>query len=435
MTRVKKSRLIFAAAIFVVFGSLGGAQDAKPSGEITIWGWKAAMDPIVDSGVLADFEAEYPDVEVELVEYSPPDIYQQLPLAIASGVGAPDISFIASANLAQFVEFGGLTDLTERVQPYLDEISDFKWQDTMKDGRYYAMPWDTGPVVLYYRRDVFEAAGLPTEPAEVTERITSWEDYFEVCQSVKEATGSDCFAQNKANNYGDLYESMLWQQGLGFYNAQGEVTIDSPENVATLETLGQFWDAGLLSDQLEWSDGWYAELASLDEPVATLIMGAWMGVFLKTWIAPGTEGLWGVALMPSLDEGGARAANQGGSNFVILEQSDNKDAAWAFTEFVLGRPENQLRIFAASDIFPALETTYDAPLFSEPDPFFGGQVARETYTEVAQEVPEAYLYGPHYQEMHSTVATAIQKYATGGMSAEDALSEAADAIRRNTDLQ
>ena len=43
---------------------------------------------------------------------------------------------------------------------------------------------------------------------------------------------------------------MLWQQGLGYYNAEGQVTVDSPENIATLETLVQFWDADLTSDQL-----------------------------------------------------------------------------------------------------------------------------------------------------------------------------------------
>jgi len=40
------------------------------------------------------------------------------------------------------------------------------------------------------------------------------------------------------------------------------VTIDSPENVATLELLGRFWDNDLVSDSLEWTDPWYAEFAS-----------------------------------------------------------------------------------------------------------------------------------------------------------------------------
>ena len=426
------SKLVKAAFALVAVLSLSAAlaQD-QPSGDITVWGWKAAMDPIRNSGLLDDFKAEYPDIEVNIIDYATADLYQQLQLAISSGVGAPDVALVESSHLAQFVDFGGLADLTEQVQPYLTDINQFKWAQAEQGGSYYAMPWDSGPVVMYYRRDVFEEAGLPTEPEEVSNLVATWSDYLELCQTIKEETGSDCFAQNKANNYARSYEMMLWQQGLGYYDEQGEITVDSPQNVATLEMLGQFWEEGLLSDQLEWTDGWYAELASEENPVATLVIAGWMGTFLKDWIAPGTEGLWGVALMPAMDAGQVRAANDGGSNFVIPEQSDNKEAAWAFTEFMLGREESQIELFAASDFLPSLETTYDAPIFDEPDPFFGGQEVRETYIEVAREIPQAYIYGPNYSLMNGYVATAIQKYATGNATAEEALQEAADAIRQD----
>jgi lactose/L-arabinose transport system substrate-binding protein len=193
-----------------------------------------------------------------------------------------------------------------------------------------------------------------------------------------EKTGSACFSNNKANNYGRLYEMMLWQQGLGYYNAEGQVTVDSPENVATLETLKKFWDANLTSDQLEWTDGWYAELAAETDvkPIATLVEAAWMGAFLKGWIAPGTEGKWGVALMPTMEEGQVRAANDGGSAFVIPDQSQNKEAAWALTEFLFANVDSQVALFKASDFLPSLEAAYADPVFSEPDPFFADQPVR-----------------------------------------------------------
>jgi lactose/L-arabinose transport system substrate-binding protein len=400
---------------------------AKPTGEITVWGWKAAMDTITMTNVLQDFQTEYPGIKVNIVLYQPADVYQKLPLAISAGTGAPDVSLVENSHLGQLVDLGGLADLTERVQPYLDKMNQYKWNDAMKDGKYYAMPWDSGPVVLYYRRDVFKKAGLPDDPAKVSELVATWDDYLNVCKTIKEKAGVDCFAQNKANNTARLYEMMLWQQGLGYYNDKGEVTVDSPENIAALEKLGEFWQAGLLSDQQEWTDGWYAELASKDHPIAT----TWMGVFLKTWIASGTAGDWGVARMPAMKAGQVRAANDGGSAFVIPEQSQNQDAAWAFVEFLLGREESQLKMFAFSDFIPSLETTYDAPIFKEADPFFGGQAAREIYADVVKNVPTAYVYGPHYSEMNGFVTTALQKYATG-QAAADALKEAAEAIRQQT---
>src|SRR5687768_13787267 len=412
------------------------ATAAKPSGKVTLWMWKAAHDALINSGVLDEFKKIQPDVEVEVVEYNPTDVYQKLPLALQAGTGAPDISLVENSHLAQIVALGGLTDMTEWVTPYLDKMNAYKWADAKLDDKYYAMPWDSGPVVLYYRRDVFDAAGLPSDPDSVSEAVATWDDYFNVCQTIMEETGSACFSNNKANNYGRLYEMMLWQQGLGYYNAEGQVTVDSPENIATLETLKRFWDADLTSDQLEWTDGWYAEMAAETDakPVATLVEAAWMGAFLKGWIAPGTEGKWGVALMPAMEEGQVRGANDGGSAFVIPEQSQNKEAAWALTEFLFGRVENQVAMFKSSDFFPSLEAAYADPVFTEPDPFFADQAVRPTYVDVVKEVPIAYVYGPHYPEMNGFVATAIQKVATGQASPADALKEAADAIRAQTGM-
>ena len=57
------------------------------------------------------------------------------------------------------------------------------------------------------------------------------------------------------------------------------------------------------------------------------------------------------------------------------------------------------------------------------------------YTEIAREIPSAWIYGEHYTESNGAVRTAIQKYLLGSASAADALKEAADLIRQNTGLQ
>ncbi len=405
----------------------------KPKGTINVWMWKSAREAIVNSGVFADFQKEYPDIQVEWLEIAASDLYQKLPLALTAGTGAPDVALVESSNLASMVALGGLTDLTDRVAPYVEVMNQYKWPDASADGKYYAMPWDSGPVVLYYRRDVFKKAGLSDDPAEVTKMVATWDSYLEVCKTIKAKTGDDCFANNKANSYARLYEMMLWQQGLGYYKGD-TITIDSPENLATLEKMGEFWTAGLTSDQLEWTEGWYGELASLDKPIATIVIAAWMGIFLKTWIASGTAGLWGVAEMPAMQAGQVRAANEGGSNLVIPDQSQNKDAAWAFAQFVCGREKSQLKMFAYSDFLPSLETTYEDAMFIEPDSFFANQAPRQLYVDVVKKIPQATVYGPNYPLFHSLLGTALGKYASG-TPAKDALKEAADTARAQTGLK
>src|SRR5215211_4531557 len=97
------------------------ATAAKPTGKVTLWMWKAAHDTLLNSGVLDEFKKEYPDVEVEEVEYAPADVYQKLPLALQAGTGAPDISLVENSHLAQIVSLGGLTDMTQWVTPYIDK--------------------------------------------------------------------------------------------------------------------------------------------------------------------------------------------------------------------------------------------------------------------------------------------------------------------------
>src|SRR5258706_3217900 len=419
------------------------------SGKLTVWCWKAAWtDSIVKSGALDAFKAKYPNVEIDYVEMATGDIYQKLPLAITAGTGTPDFACVESSHLAQMVALGGLTDLTTQVKPYVSQMNAFKWSDAMLDGKYYAMPWDSGPVVMYYRRDVFKAAGLASDPDSVSSMVATWDDYLNVCKTIKDKTGDDCFSSNKANNDARLYEMMLWQQGLGYYDANGKVTVDSAQNVATLEELKKFWDASLLSDQSAWTDGWYAEFAAggtapiptlgpgtpepaAVKPVATLVEAAWMGVFLKSWIAPGTAGMWGVAQMPAMQAGQVRTANDGGSNVVIPDQSQNKAAAWALTEWLFGKPENQAAIFKANDIFPSLESAYADPVFSEADPFFDNENVRTTYVDAVKVIPVGYVYGPNYALMSGYVQTAIPKVATGAASVQDALTEAANSIRND----
>jgi ABC-type glycerol-3-phosphate transport system substrate-binding protein len=360
-------------------------------------------------------------------------------LAIQGGSGGPDLGITENASIGRLNELDGLMDLTPKLQPYLADLNEFAVKEGSKDGKNYCVPWDIGPVVTFYRRDIFKAAGLSDKPEDVSEMVSTWDKYLQTCQTIKDKTGLPCFAMNKANNYGDTFFNMTWQQGLDLYK-DGTVLVDQPQYAEALNKMGQFWEADLVSDNLEWTDNWYAEMnAKIDDPnvkpVASVVIAAWMGNFLKTWISADQAGNWGVALMPAYTEGGVRSANQGGSCAFVPASSTNPDAAWAFIEFMLLRKENQVKIFEYSDYFPAYEVTYDDPLFNKPDEYFGGQVTRTVFADVARQIPIANQYGPLSQTVRGAVATAIQTYAMGQMSAEDALKEAADAIRTETGMK
>ncbi|MHB8627974.1 MAG: ABC transporter substrate-binding protein [Aggregatilineales bacterium] len=427
--------LVLSTLVLGLIDQNPAQAQTKPSGAITVWAWKPVWDGINGAKLLDAFAAQYPDVKVNSVVYATGDVYQKLQVALSAGTGAPDVVLLEDSHIGQFVDLGGLSDITDLVKPYTDKIVPYKFEQVTKDNKVYGMPWDVGPVVTYYRTDVFQKAGLSTKADDVSKMVDTWDDYLQTCQTILAKTQLKCMPLSKANNDARVYEMMLWQQGLGYTDSKGNVSVDSPDNIATLQELGKFWAAGVTSDEQPWTDAWYADFSSTDKPVASLVEAAWMGGNYKGWIAPKTGGDWGVALMPAMKAGQARSANDGGSTFAIPVQTQNKDAAWAFIQFLVGNAANNNALYKSSNIFPGLIDAYtNNDLYNQPDPFFNGQVVGKIYVDVAKQIPAATIYGTHYQEISGFVATAIQKYATGAASAADALKEAADAIRSSTGL-
>lgn len=393
---------------------------------------------VFEDTTLVNFQEAYPDITIQWVNYTPDGISDQVAQLITEGGEVPNIGVTSYYSISRLIELEGLTDLTPLLEPYLDDINPSYLEYCTSEGRIYCVPWDMSPAVMYYRRDVFEAAGLPSDPESVNELVATWDMYLDTCITIKEETDLDCFALPKANHDGDLFFTILWSRGLDILG-EDEIIIDSPEAVETLEMLGQFWDADVVLDAPIWSAEWYGGLgATIDatkpQPVATIIVPAWIGAFLKLWISPDHAGDWGVALIPAWEENGVRAVDLGGSTFFIPEDSDNKEAAWAFIEYMILNPEVHAEHFAYSSYFPAITSVLDEPIFDEADPFFGGQNVNSLYIDIAEKAPIPAINSEFANSMYPLALEAIENYASGAMTAEEALTAAGDAIRLELNL-
>jgi ABC-type glycerol-3-phosphate transport system substrate-binding protein len=400
-----------------------GCPAGDASGTLNIWLGSGLWDAII-----GEFQAECPGLSVTFAQRSSSDNIVGLQLALSAGEGGCDVCNIEVKDFGQFVNSGALLDLTDRVEPFRDLIPEDAWQYvTGSDGRVYGVPVDVGPVVMYYRRDVFELAGLPSDPDSVSEMVSTWDSYLEVCQTIKENTGLLCFPNSRADNDARIYEMILWSQGLGYYDADGALAVNSPENVAALELMGRFWENDLVSDASSWTNEWYAGFSSFDQPVASIVIAGWMELFLPTWIAPDTAGLWGVARMPGGAEDSPRAALDGGSALFIPAHTPNADAAWSFIENTILADDVMLAFRTdptRGGVLPAITSVYADPSMVRPLEFFGGQNTTALYLEVYQDVPGVRIWGQHYTAINDTVSAAIQRFALGEATAQQALDAA-----------
>jgi len=407
------------AALLVV---AAGANAAHRTTTLTVWCWTPSDDALKTAD--AGFTKAHPDITLNYVQIKPQDVYQKLQLDAAAGSGFPDVSCIEDSHLAQFTKLGILADITKQAAPYKKQIQAYKWTQETLNGHVYAFPWDAGPMGLFYRRSVFKSAGI--NPSS----IRTWNDFYKAGLKLKKL-GIPIWLQSKAQNDARFFEDLLWQQGLGYVDAKGHVVLDkSPKVLATLQFLGKMWNAGILGDQAEWTDPWYAAISG--GKVATLPMAVWMGTFLKSWLAPKTSGDWGVIPLPSWTAKGAHTANDGGSALAIFKSSSNFNAAWQYVQWHLGRADVQAHMYQQTDIFPSLESAWRSPYMRQTDAYYGGEKQRQIFETLAKQIPVAYIYSSDYEQMDSLMSTELQKFALGKETAQQALKNAANAIRSRT---
>ena len=412
----------FAALVVLLATAAGATAAHRDTTTLTIWCWTPTDDALKSAD--AGFERSHPDISLNYVQIKPADVYQKLQLSAAAGSGFPDVSCIEDSHLAQFTKLGILSDITKQSAPYRKEIQAYKWTQQTINGHVYAFPWDGGPMALFYRRSVFKKAHI--NPA----TIHTWNDFYKAGLKLK-ALGIPIWLQSKAQNDARFFEDLLWQRGLGYVDGKGNVVLDKNKGVlSTLEFMGKMWNAGMLGDVAEWTDPWYKAIN--DGQVATLPMAVWMGTFLKSWLAPKTAGDWGVVPLHSWTAKGAHTANDGGSSLAIMKTSDAATAAWQYVQWHLGRADVQSHIYQQTDLFPSLESAWRSPYMRQADPYYGGQKTRLVFQKLAKQIPVAHVYSSDYEQMDSLMSSELQKYALGKESAQQALKNAANAIRSRT---
>jgi multiple sugar transport system substrate-binding protein len=347
----------------------------KPTGEILVWGWPAADQAF--AAIMEGFNQEYPDitVNVQMIPGAAGQTRDALAAALAAGSGAPDVSMIEINDVGRFVMQGGLVDL---IQPpynagkYEPDFVPYKWQQGLTpDGKLLAFPWDIGPAGLFYRRDIFEAAGLPSDPGEVAGLLNTWQGYLDTGKLVNDPANNLFWTDNISNI------PYIYYAHKNFFDEDFNIAFDNPRTLELFEYALEGRRANLDAKIPAWTQEWYTALEG--GQIATTIAGSWFGGFLKSFVDPEGIGNWGVVPIPE-----DPLQNWGGSFLAIPEQSQNKEAAWAFIEYAMANSDAQNRMFVAVDYFPAYMPAWDNPLYGEADPYFAGQKTRQMWVDIAR---------------------------------------------------
>ncbi len=409
----RMARIALAAAL--------GAALAFAYAQTTIvwsfWGDPGELPPNYE--VIEAFHAAQDDIRIE-VQHAPWGSYFDRIQTQMAGGTAPDVMFLN--NIPSYASRGVLAPLDEWIErdgfdtsTYLDGLlAVFSY-----DGQSFGFARDNDTNVLYFNKDLFDAAGMAYPSAD-----WRWDDIREAAQAL---TVRD--DRGRATQYGlalekNRYPQWVYQNGGALFDdplAPTEFLMDSPEGVEAIQFIADMIldDGSVPSFDAMAQLGSTTELFSTGRVAMVMTNAARIPTFMDAAFA------WDVAPLPA-GPTGIRANTLGGAGYVISSTSQHPEEAWTFLQFLAGT-EGQ-SIFASTGVaVPASYANPDvaAAFISACPETVSCQVFIDE-TGNGQLAPNF----PDWREIENTIVVPhLDLIYTGEMSAADALASMGDEIR------
>ncbi|MCP2334071.1 cellobiose-binding protein [Actinoalloteichus cyanogriseus DSM 43889] len=396
-------------------GGGGGGGGADGEIELTI----ATFGSMGYEALLEEYEEQNPGITiVQQHTGRSPAHHQNLFQKLGAGSGLSDIEAVEEGHMARARGASSrFNDLTEIGPEGLED----RWQEWKyaggqdAEGRLIGYGTDMGPLAMCYRQDLFEEAGLPSDPEEVAPLFETWEAYFEAGDEFTSADiGSAWF-----DNGSQVFNAMNNQLEFGYYDAEDNLIVESNEDVrhnwdrmtAAVEG-GQ--SAGLAAFSNEWESGF------ADSAFATKTCPAWMMGPIKEHSGEEHAGQW--AISPTFPDGGG---NWGGTYLTVPTQSEHPEEAAELAAW-LTAPEQQIRAFVAEGPFPAQVEALDMEeLLEHRDDYFATPDVGPLFSEAAKRIERAQYKGPSDGDLQDNVfGPAIQTIEQGLASPDEAWEQA-----------
>ena len=202
---------------------------------------------------IAEFKKIHPDWEFELNSVAGYSHQEALLMMLAAGTG-PDCWFDSVRTTGMLARKG----VVEPLDDYLAANPAFKMEDFTRntfscqifDGKIWGIPWDSGALLLFYNKDLLDAAKVPyPEP-------NGWMTWDEVIELGKQLTfdmndktpNDEGFDPARVRQYGFMADTghgrqtYIWSHGAEIIEADMTMPIDTPEFIEAMNWLA---DLGL----------------------------------------------------------------------------------------------------------------------------------------------------------------------------------------------
>lgn len=316
----------------------GEAAASMEAVELRLSAWADVQDAVVYENMINAYHEQAEGVTVSVEQY-PGGYYEKIQANFAADDSA-NVLYFQGWRWQAFAENGVISDMNEYIardgsDAFFPGGENYDNQTLWQGGRYMT-PTDTGSLVIYYNKDLFDKQGVPyPHPG------WKWEEFQQMIQDLShEEDGTKFYGWGQAQGWRGAYG-----RNTNFMRRNGHVEWDQ-----ITEPTEAYWDHPDIASALQFLI--YDAIANEWSPGPALIDGGGVGVDTGR-VAMYLEGPW---VMPRLQ--GELASTEEGINFDVIEAptgtadsnftfghvhghvittpSANKDESWDLIKFILG---------------------------------------------------------------------------------------------------
>ncbi|MFD4421625.1 extracellular solute-binding protein [Agromyces sp. NPDC058484] len=379
----------------------GPISDGPATGELSVWALGAGGDALKE--IAEDFEAINPEVKVNVTSLAWETAHDKIATAIAGGT-TPDVTQIGTTWMGEFAGTGAL-DITPSSMETPTRFFDSAWEMIGVNGTNYGYPWYADTFAYYYRADLAEKAGVKPP--------TTWAELMTFTKALQGAGAEYGIYLPPSGWDWPAFTAipMGWQAGGAVLNDDGtEFAFDTPEWREALSFYSSFFEERVAAPrEYAWGE-W--ESAMGEGVIGSFIAGPDDIGTLEGLTQGGFEdGKFGVTVLPAGEVNGH--SYYGGGNLAVFKDTENRDAAWKFVDY-LSQPEAQQKLYELAGSIPASVEAWELPVFNDPE-----LLVFRKQLEATTPMPSI----PTITEITAAVDEAVAAIVKGGTPVTDAVSD------------
>jgi multiple sugar transport system substrate-binding protein len=333
---MRKSLVIFA--LMFLMAALFTAGAFAQTTTIRYFMWDPEFQEM-ERGLVEEFEKENPDIEVEFTALEPTNYWPKISAMAAAGE-LPDVFNMSSGYIDQWAQDGLLMNIQDKVDElpqddYFTRVfSTLRYPDKTESDM-YGIPYAWVTTVLYYNKDMFDAAGV-----EYPNEDWSWEDFRRAAEELTLDENGDGVPEVYGHWWYGRYahvEPWVYANGGRILNEE-KTRIDVDEKAReALQFLGDLSNKYNVSPPKKDVVGIRQQDMFPLQQTAMWVDGSWNIQHVRDMGQGAFD--WGIAKVPQgpSAEPGEYEAYGWPDSLVISKESEHKDAAWKLIKYLIGK--------------------------------------------------------------------------------------------------